>query len=74
MKAGPNLTPVLDRGLRQSIGWAMDRILAHTLGLDALSMALATRPPSAGWRPHSDRGVPDACADDQRVRAPIAST
>lgn len=47
---------VLDAFSRRVVGWAMSSVLATTLVLDALNMALWNRRPAAGVVHHSDRG------------------
>jgi transposase InsO family protein len=58
------LAVVLDAFSRKVVGWAMADHLRAELALDALEMALASRPQDAGRLVHhSDRGVQYACGD-----------
>jgi putative transposase len=51
------LAVVLDAYSRRCIGWALGRRLTERLALEALELALATRPTPPGLVHHSDRGV-----------------
>lgn len=55
------LAVVLDIFSRRVIGWALSKSLEHTITVEALKMALATRQPGPGLIHHSDRGVQYAC-------------
>ena len=58
------LAVILDAYSRKVVGWAMADHLRAELALDALEMALRTRPPiPGGLVHHSDRGVQYACGD-----------
>lgn len=57
------LAVVLDAFSRRAIGWAVSTSLETKLSLEALQMALATRPASSGLIHHSDRGVQYAAGD-----------
>jgi putative transposase len=58
------LAVVLDAFSRKAIGWALADHLRASLALDALQMALASRPIVAGALVHhSDRGTQYACED-----------
>lgn len=50
------LAVVLDVFTRQIVGWAMDQVMNQNLVINALSMALLRRHPSAELLHHSDRG------------------
>jgi putative transposase len=63
------LAVVLDLYSRAVIGWAMGSRLTADLATQALTMALWRRKPAKGLLHHSDRGVPYASADYQRVLA-----
>jgi len=58
------LAVILDAFSRKVVGWAMADHLKASLALDALQMALASRPLVAGRLVHhSDRGIQYACGD-----------
>lgn len=58
------LAVILDAYSRKVVGWAMADHLRASLALDALDMALASRPfDRGGLVHHSDRGVQYACGD-----------
>jgi len=58
------LAVVLDAWSRRVVGWALADHLQASLALEALEMALATRPVVPGELVHhSDRGVQYACGD-----------
>jgi len=58
------LAVVLDAFSRKVVGWAMADHLRAELALDALEMALKSRPVLAGGLVHhSDRGIQYACGD-----------
>ena len=57
------LAVILDAFSRRVIGWALERTLEDELTLQALSMALKRRKPTAGVVHHSDRGVQYASRD-----------
>jgi len=58
------LAVILDAFSRKVVGWAMAEHLRAELALEALEMALASRPVSPGALVHhSDRGVQYACGD-----------
>jgi transposase InsO family protein len=57
------LAAILDLYSRRVVGWSMSKRITRQLTLDALSMALAARTPSAGLLHHSDRGSQYASAD-----------
>jgi transposase InsO family protein len=58
------LAVILDAHSRKVVGWAMADHLRASLALDALEMALASRPVVRGRLVHhSDRGVQYACDD-----------
>jgi transposase InsO family protein len=58
------LAVILDAFSRKVVGWAMADHLKAELALDALQMALDTRPITPGGLVHhSDRGVQYACGD-----------
>lgn len=58
------LAVILDAFSRKVVGWAMADHLRAELALEALEMALASRPVNPdGLVHHSDRGVQYACAD-----------
>lgn len=50
------LAVVLDLSSRRVLGWAMGNTAAGQLALDALKLAIETKPPLAGQLQHSDRG------------------
>jgi putative transposase len=50
------LAVVIDLASRRVVGWSMDERLERFLPLNALSMALKNRRPTAGLLHHSDRG------------------
>jgi transposase InsO family protein len=51
------LAVILDAYSRRCIGWALEPYLGAELALEALRMALASRPVAPGLVHHSDRGV-----------------
>jgi len=51
------LAVILDAYSRRCIGWALEPSLGAELALEALRMALASRPVAPGLVHHSDRGV-----------------
>lgn len=55
------LAVILDLFSRKVIGWALSTSLRHELALEALTMAIETRPPPEGCMHHADRGVQYAC-------------
>jgi transposase InsO family protein len=58
------LAVILDAFSRKVVGWAMADHLKASLALEALDMALASRPVSPGGLVHhSDRGIQYACGD-----------
>jgi putative transposase len=58
------LAVILDAFSRKVVGWALDDHLKASLALQALEMALASRPVSPGGLVHhSDRGIQYACGD-----------
>jgi transposase InsO family protein len=61
------LAVVLDLYSRTVIGWAMGHRLTVDLAERALTMALATRKPTAGLLHHSDRGSQYAATSYQRL-------
>ena len=61
------LAVVLDLYSRTVIGWAMGHRLTVDLAERALTMALATRNPTAGLLHHSDRGSQYAATSYQRL-------
>ena len=61
------LAVVEDLFSRMIVGWSMDTTMESRLVVDALSMALARRRPSAGLLTHSDRGSQYASEHYQRV-------
>jgi putative transposase len=50
------LAAILDAFTRRIVGWALSRSLEVEIALEALEMALTSRPPEPGWIHHSDRG------------------
>ena len=66
------LAVILDAFSRKVVGWAMADHLRASLAIDALEMALASRPVVRGSLVHhSDRGIQYAC-DDYIARLQIA--
>ena len=63
------LAVVEDLYSRLVVGWSMSDSMASRLVVDALSMAIARRRPSAGLLAHSDRGSQYASEHYQRVLA-----
>ena len=61
------LAVLLDLYSRAVIGWAMGPRLTGDLPVQALHMALTTRPPEAGLLHHSDRGSQDAAGPYQQL-------
>lgn len=59
------LAVVMDLYSRRIIGWAMDRHVGRHLVIEALTMALGHRQPTASLLHHSDRG-PQYTSDDFR--------
>jgi transposase InsO family protein len=58
------LAVILDAFSRKVVGWAMADHLQASLAIEALEMALGSRPVSAGALVHhSDRGIQYACGD-----------
>ena len=57
------LAVLLDAYSRRCIGWALGRRLTEALTVEALEMALASRPTPSGLVHHSDRGVQYASRD-----------
>jgi putative transposase len=57
------LAVILDAWSRKVVGWALGRGLDHSLTLEALEQAIATRQPQPGLLHHSDRGSQYACDD-----------
>jgi putative transposase len=55
------LAVILDIFSRRVIGWALAKIIDHTLTMAALRMAIQLRKPPEGCLHHSDRGVQYAC-------------
>ena len=64
-----DLAVVEDLFSRRIVGWSMGDSMASRLVVDALSMAIARRRPSAGLLAHSDRGGQYASEHYQRVLA-----
>jgi putative transposase len=63
------LAAILDLYSRRIVGWAMSQRIDTALVLEALSMALLHRKPSASLLFHSDRGVQYASGDYRRALA-----
>ncbi len=61
------LAVLLDLYSRRVVGWAMGQRLTVELAEQALTMALATRAPTAGLLHHSDRGSQYAATRYQRL-------
>lgn len=61
------LAAILDLFSRRVVGWATSETISRQLALDALSMAVRTRRPSAGLIHHSDRGSQYASADYRKA-------
>jgi transposase InsO family protein len=61
------LAVILDAFSRRVVGWALSRHCNAALTLEALEMALASRPVASGLTHHSDRGSQYAC--DEYVKA-----
>ena len=59
------LAVVMDLYSRRIIGWAMDRYVGRRLVMEAMTMALGYRQPTASLLHHSDRG-PQYTSDDFR--------
>src|ERR1019366_7001121 len=58
------LAVIIDAFSRRVVGWAMEDHLQASLALEALKMALQSRPVTRGGMVHhSDRGVQYACGD-----------
>lgn len=63
------LAVVIDLFSRSVVGWAMDKRMTRKLVMDALTMAVQRRQPSAGLIFHSDRGSQYASGDFQSLLA-----
>lgn len=61
------LAAVLDLGVRQIVGWAIDSHMRTELANQALTMALGRRRPGPGLLHHSDRGSQYAAGEYQAL-------
>ena len=58
---------VLDVWSRKIVGWACSKTLEAEFAVRALTQAIESRRPEAGWMHHSDQGVQYACGAYQQV-------
>ena len=61
------LAIVLDAWSRRIVGWACSKTLEASFAVRALTQAIESRRPEAGWMHHSDQGVQYACGKYQQV-------
>ena len=61
------LAVVIDLSSRRVVGWSMNKYISRRLVMDALTMAIWRRKPSAGLIFHSDRGSQYCSHDFQKL-------
>ncbi len=61
------LAIVLDAWSRKIVGWSCSKTLEAEFAVRALTQAIESRRPEAGWMHHSDQGVQYACGKYQQV-------